>query len=108
MSGQERVNPMLSRVRNPCPHCGARMLFRYGRYLHPLMIRFYARCESEACGFSAVGQSELTHELCPSQQQNPDVQLPKSQDSLRREAAVTYRRQFEGRQLDMADLLEQA
>lgn len=69
-----------------CPHCHGSLRIRTSVGQHIFLRVAYLQCTNEACGWTARGQFEITHEMSGSGMANPNVRLPLAPVSMRREA----------------------
>lgn len=72
-----------------CPHCQSKIRIRTSVGEHIFLRRAYLQCTNEACGFTAIGSFEITHEMSPSGTPNPSIQLPEAPIALRRKAMAS-------------------
>lgn len=87
-----------------CPHCGGPLRIRSSKGEHQLLRTNYIECVLEACHWSALGRTEITHELSPSGMPNPNIKLPPAPSLLRRQCIAS--RQGNSNQMDMLEFLE--
>lgn len=93
----------MTNYRFACPHCGGALRTRSSRGKHELLRINYIECVQEACHWSAVGYTEITHELSPSGMPNPRINLPTAPTLLRRQCIAS--RQGNSDQMDMLEAL---
>lgn len=72
-----------------CPHCKSKIRIRTSVGEHFFFRRAYLQCTNEACGFTAIGSFEITHEMSPSGIPNPQISLPTAPTALRRQAMLS-------------------
>ena len=96
---------MSSQYKLVCPHCRSKIRIRTSVGEHIFLRRAYLQCTNEACGFTAIGSFEITHEMSSSGTPNPSINLPVAPAALRRIAIST--RQGEENQTDLFDVDEE-
>ncbi len=60
-----------------CPHCSAKLTIRSSKQQHVLLRSIWLQCSNVMCGFTGAGIIEITHQISPSSQKNPDINLKK-------------------------------
>ncbi|MES2820131.1 MAG: ogr/Delta-like zinc finger family protein [Pseudomonadota bacterium] len=79
-------NPRPATRRRPCPDCGAALIKRSSKSLHPLMTTTFLVCQNLVCGATFSGTDEITHRMSPSSRPNPEINLPDAPSVTRRKA----------------------
>lgn len=83
-----------------CPHCRKSVRIRTSVGVHIFLRETFLQCTNEACGWTARGQHEITHELSASGMPNQAVRLPLAPSALRRTVMSSTEGEF---QKDMFD-----
>ena len=94
---------MSSPYKLKCPHCGHGIRIRNSVSQHALLRTAYLQCTNVACGATFRGEFEITHEMSPSAQPNPEIQLPLADAAIRRMAIEREN----DRQIDIEDVIAQ-
>ena len=58
-----------------CPHCASKFYLRTSKLESPLFRVVYFQCSNIKCGFSARAEFAITHQVAPSANPNPLVNL---------------------------------
>ncbi|SFB30198.1 ogr/Delta-like zinc finger family protein [Azotobacter beijerinckii] len=69
-----------------CPHCHGRMRIRTSEGQHIFLRIAYLQCTEENCSWSVRAEFQMTHELSPSGEPNPTVNLPRAPKALRQKS----------------------
>lgn len=64
-----------------CPHCKSNLTLRTSKKESNLFRVAYYQCSNIFCGFTARCEMTLTHQVTPSQQPDPAVNLPRYMES---------------------------
>jgi hypothetical protein len=66
-----------------CPQCGQSLRVRNSIAQHPLLRDAYLQCTSITCGEAFRGIFEITHEISPPSNPNPEIRLPNADAAIR-------------------------